>query len=291
MSKNSLPTGPLPDHIQAHFFRSLYDVTGQPWRGTTTRLAERMAEFPARSGVADKRTLPCWSPYAPWGDAGAAKVGALVLDIDGGTSVEEALDRCAGWAMLLHTSWSHREETPKFRVILPLARTVPPADWTARWEVGTSAIGLSLDTTCKDPRRRYLLPAAPAADAPRRSVVALDRPALDLLALQLPPPPAAMALRASRPELHVPARLRDRAVRSRLLSDPDSRERVAAEIGARLGGEGEQRRATDIVCPACARASAWFYIAPSRLRRAMCNHRKSCGWVGGLEELLVAWAA
>jgi hypothetical protein len=89
-------------------------------------------------------------------------------------------------------------------------------EWTARWEAATSAIGLSLDRTCKDPRRRYLLPAAAAADAPRRSVVALDRPALHVLDVQLPTPDAPAA-RTSRPEIHVPARLRDQAVRARLL--------------------------------------------------------------------------
>jgi hypothetical protein len=290
MSESKLPTGPLPEHIPAHFFRSLYDVTGRTWCGPTSRLAERMAAFPTRLGVTNKRILPCWSPYAPWGAPDAAMIGTLVLDIDEGTTVEEALDRCAGWALILHTSWSYQEDAPKFRVLLPLARPVPPKEWTARWEAATSAIGLSLDRTCKDPRRRYLLPAASAADAPRRSVVALDRPALDLLDVQLPTPDAPAA-RTSRPEIHVPARLRDQAVRARLRWDPDSRERAAAQLGAAVVGQGERRRAAGIVCPACSRPSVWFYVAPAHLRRARCNHRESCGWAGGLEELLVGRAA
>lgn len=291
MSESTLPTGLMPDHIDAHFFRSLYDVTGRPWRGSVTRLAERMSAFPTRSGVTDKRTLPCWSPLAPWGDPDTALVGTLVLDIDGGTTVEEALDRCAGWALILHTSWSHREDAPRFRVLLPLARPVSPVEWKARWAVATATIGLPIDTICKNHRHRYLLPAAKASDAPRLSVVALNRPALDLLEVPLPPPPVVPALRASRPYLHVPARLRDHAVRARLHSDPDSRERAAIELGARIVGASGASRATGITCPACGRASVWFYVAPSRLRRAQCNHRESCGWAGGLDELLVGWAA
>jgi hypothetical protein len=87
------------------------------------------------------------------------------------------------------------------------------------------------------------------------------------------------------------ARLLEAAVRGRLLTDPASRERAAIEAGAQLAGVDAERRATGIVCPACGRASVWFYLAPTRLRRARCNHRESCGWTGGVDELLVGRAA
>ncbi len=286
-----LPTGPLPVAVGVYFFTSLFDTGGLPWRGSHARLAERMSTFPVRKSVDDKRKLPCWSPCSPWGTPEAALVCALVLDIDEGTTVEEALDRCGQLALVLHTTWSHTEAAPRFRILLPLARPVPAALWTPRWQAATTAFGLRVDPACKDARRRYLLPATPAADAPRHYVVALNRPALDILDIPLPPEPAVPRVRIPRPELHVPARLRDQAVRARLMTDPDCRERAALELGAKLGGLGEQRRAGGIVCPRCGRPSVWFFIAPGRLRQARCNHRRSCNWAGRLDELLSGWAA
>lgn len=109
--------------------------------------------------------------------------------------------------------------------------------------------------------------------------------------LLLPPPtvPASMTSRAAM--LPVPYRLRDRAIGVRLASDPASRERIAAEVGAELAGSGDDRRAVHAPCPACGQQSAWFYLSPSRLRRARCNHRNTCGWTGTLDELLVRGAA
>ncbi|NDC64868.1 MAG: hypothetical protein EBZ59_13020, partial [Planctomycetia bacterium] len=113
---------------------------------------------------------------------------------------------------------------------------------------------------------------------------------LDLVPL-LPEPTATASTRTERPTLRVPARLRQHAVEVRLSRDPWSRERVAAQLGATVSGEGDRRRASGIACPACARASVWFYLAPSRQHRARCNHLNSCGWVGGPDELMLRGAA
>lgn len=242
--------------------------------------------------MADKRALPCWSPATPW--ANPASVGVLVLDVDGGTSIEEARARCASWATILHTTWSHAPEAPRFRVLLPLARPVPAAAWKARWAVAVEAIGLPVDRACCDARRRYLLPARPqktgtvcgpesAEGASWLAVADLDRPALDLLAVE---PPAPRQVRTPSRPVRVPWHQHQHVVCNRLRHDPGTRRRVAERLDAHLSGAGPGERASGAVCPKCARPSAWFFVAPDRATSARCNHLDSCGWSGPLWELL-----
>ena len=55
----------------------------------------------------------------------------LVLDYDGGYSIEEFLSRYAGFKFFLHTSFSHTKEQNRFRVIMPLDGSVTKAELLA----------------------------------------------------------------------------------------------------------------------------------------------------------------
>ena len=212
------------------------------------------------------------------------EISCLVLDYDTGTQPPtHALEAWKGWRAALHTTWSHTQEAPRFRVILPLLRPIPASRWPEAWAWAAHQVS-GIDRTCKDPSRLYFRPALPSPDAPHEGRIQGGE-LLDLLGMlpdKMPPAPVMM----TRPVLTVPARLAHRAIQVRLAHDAASRERVAMQVGAKLLGEGGRQRATGILCPSCGRPSVWFYLSPDRMTRAHCNHRNSCSWAGQLEDLL-----
>jgi hypothetical protein len=280
----------LPDlRLDISLFDNARDVRPVPRVCSVGGLARSLTTFPVIQ-AANKLDLPAWSParFAIGATRKASAVefvSCLVLDHDDGDP-EAALAAWAGWVAILHSTWSHRPDAPRFRVVVPLAQAVPAERWGAAlaWAAERS---VGADPACKDPSRIYFRPAIPFADAPRLERVQVGD-VLDVLPLLPAEPPPKRPAKAA---LLVPARLRDRAVGVRLGFDPESRERVAAEIGATLAGEGLDRRAVRIPCPACGCPSVWFYLTPTRLRWARCNHRKSCGWKGPLEDLILRGAA
>jgi hypothetical protein len=267
-------------------FANAWDRQPKPRSCTVAGLVRALSTFPVIA-VANKLALPAWSParFVPGRTRSAdavLDVTCLVFDHDHGDP-DVALAAWFGVVAVLHTTWSHTEHAPRFRVVVPLARPVPSAQWSAAW-AWAAGRAPAADPACKDASRLYFRPAIPTAHAPHFARVQGGE-LLDVLCLlsDEPPTPSATTARSS---IVVPARLGRRAIDVRLAHDPASRERVAAELGASVLGEGERRRAEGITCPACGRASVWFYVAPDRLRRARCNHRNSCGWAGRLDELL-----
>jgi predicted RNA-binding Zn-ribbon protein involved in translation (DUF1610 family) len=244
--------------------------------------------------AADKRALPAWSPAtfapgAPRRSEFVVGVECLVLDVDAGDPAV-AFEAWPGLTAVLHTTWSHRPEAPRFRLVLPLARAVPASLWGPAWSWATERAPAA-DPACKDPARLYFRPAVPTASAPFSSQVQVGA-LLDLCA-HVPdaPPPQPPIAAAKRRPVSVPARLRDQAVATRFAHDPATREAAAVELGAQLHGQGADQRATHVACPACGRPSVWFFVAPRQLRSARCNHRESCGWSGPLDALVGAVAA
>lgn len=96
-----------------------------------------------------------------------AAVWALVLDLD--QDVESIAQlwqsvRAQGLEAIGHTTYSHTEQTPKARVVFPLAEECPAERWAEVWAAGqrwAATWGATLDRACKDPSRLYFLPAAP----------------------------------------------------------------------------------------------------------------------------------
>ena len=288
MPATSLPTGPLPVVLPVSFFPDIFEQRAIARTLNWPALAERLASFPLRTAVDDKRRLPCWSSARFAGEGGTAAavtdLSCLVLDVDGGIGIDEALDRCAPFTVALHTSWSHQPEAPRFRLVLPLVHQVPRAGWTAAWSAAVAAFDLPVDRACSNANRRYLLPARPAPAAHTRTELRMTGLALNLLPLAAPPEDHAR-LAAPR-SVVVPLHRMERAVRRRLALDPAARRRLADALGAAVRGTGASERAEGIVCPACGRPSAWFLLAPERATHARCKHRTSCGWSAPVSELL-----
>ncbi len=167
-------------------------ASGDDVAGAVRIAAAKLADDARRAA---KRDLRLWSPTlytpgAPRGSEGVVAVGCLVLDYDAGT-LDDAAYTWESWFHLVHSTWSHRAERPRFRVILPLARPVAAADWAAVWDWAAQLTGNVVDPALKGLGSMYALPAVPRPDAARVCEVFpgpfLD-PAAEGLVLQPPPP-------------------------------------------------------------------------------------------------------
>lgn len=84
-----------------------------------------------------------------------------VLDIDNGTPVEQVVSQIKGYAYLLHSSYSHTAEYPKYRVILPLVKPSHADQWLIHWARINHWFGNINDPAVKDQSRGYFIPCRP----------------------------------------------------------------------------------------------------------------------------------
>lgn len=166
--------------------------------------------------LVDKVRARGWSPAIFAGDrrakAGVEAVFALVLDYEAAegeapTSLDDALDLWRGCLGLLHTSYSHTPERPRFRVIVALSRAVTGAEYGLLWRWAATRCaeaGHQIDEACRDPSRLWFLPAVPPGGEATYQSRALDGGPLDVDAAlseqrerEAPPPPPAPRPRAS----------------------------------------------------------------------------------------------
>ncbi len=305
------------DHDALPFGLTLYDgalTSRWAWAGVTTwgwaadvLTRQHPAGGPAPEPRPDgkkpedpaKLACPCWSAVT-WADgwaqrkaAGVAHVWALTLDYDHGVGPLEALDRWHGFERLVYTSWSHRADKPKCRIVLPLAEPVPGPVWSGVYRAILKDEGGAADPKTLDPSRIWFGFAVGHGGphyARRRAGALLSL--LDL-AIRVEDEQIAEAARleedrarraaAAAEARHRAAAARDRGedaagrLRSRLFAvDPDLRQRVGEAAGGRVvvGPDGS-RAIRKARCPACGRQSVWFGIERGRAR---CDHVNTCGY-------------
>ena len=252
--------------------------------------------------ASSKDRLPLWSPtiYRPGaarGAAGVFSITCLVLDFDDGTPIEahHAWDQ---WPHLVHTSWSHTADHPKWRLVVPLAVPVRADDWPLAywvaldiWQTLRPAGAGMPDAACSDPCRIYYLPAErPGYRAIEADDGELGSWPLCLLpvdttlwrnARQLMDPPRAERSRPAARRIN--AESMEQQVRSALRTDPALRRAVAERLGGTIIEDRGIVRG--ITCPSCGRPDVWYVIDPARRKTAKCNHQNSCGWWGHLDEI------
>lgn len=265
-------------------FRSLKDTAPLAKRWAWPKIVELLSRYRT---VLAKQDLPLWSAASWPGGASSCKavdveaVGMLVLDYDSGAvTIEQAARRWGRWQSLIHTSASHTPDKPKFRVVVPLARPIAPADWARAWR-WASGWCKGVDGSAKDIGRRYFLPGGSAPEHWR--LLVLDRrPLLHLAVERLPEEPAPARPVVPRP---LPGAVRwDEGMREladRLKHDSALRE----SLGIKLGGQVAAGTVRGIRCPQCGDASVWWPLVPNGTPQAMCNHRNSCAWMGWLDTL------
>jgi hypothetical protein len=126
-----------------------------------------------------KGELRVWSPtlYAPGaekrGGEHVTHLSCLVLDHDDGTRIEDASARWSQYFHVVHSTWSHTDAHPRFRLVLPFAHLVAARDWLRVWQWAAARSGHAVDGALKNPSSHYALPAVPNPNWPR---VAFSRP-------------------------------------------------------------------------------------------------------------------
>lgn len=134
-----------------------------------TRPTQRTLEWPALANRLTRHVWrrtkdgPGWSPavYRPGTtrqNESVTAMTALVLDCDHGAPPWDGL---SGWAYAAHTTFQHTAEAPRWRVVLPLARSVPADVWPDVWERARAHLCPTMDAACKDPSRFYWWPSCP----------------------------------------------------------------------------------------------------------------------------------
>lgn len=114
----------------------------------------------------DKFGAPCWSPCIYSSGTTRKKenvirISMAVIDVDNGHSVDSLIQLIHGYTYLIHSSFSHTKDMPKYRVILPLSQTIDAAEWPLAWSRINSWLGGINDPATKDASRLYYMPVCP----------------------------------------------------------------------------------------------------------------------------------
>lgn len=122
--------------------------------------------FGTHQKKSNKKRSPCWSPSrykteATRGNENVVDVSMAVIDIDDGEPVESLIKQISGYTYLIHSSYSHTQEKPKYRAILPLDKPIDAAEWTEAWLRINAWIGGINDASTKDSSRLYFIPLCP----------------------------------------------------------------------------------------------------------------------------------
>lgn len=117
----------------------------------------------AKHAVRPQKDGPAWSP-ASFGKGKTRSVenvncvSMAVIDVDGGDPLDAILPRLASFACLIHSSFRHTPELPKYRIIIPLATPVSQAEWPLVWARTNALVGGCNDPATKDAARLYYKP-------------------------------------------------------------------------------------------------------------------------------------
>lgn len=244
---------------------------------------------PAEWSKPPKKTdLLCWSParYHPGekrSKSNVIDVSCVVYDIDEGSPFE-LHNMFSDFRYYAHTTYSHKPDYPKWRLILPLKKPVPGADWRRAWKAGRELFqgrtGCEIDGVCSDASRLYYIGTREAeefSNLERGQYLDLDYSHI---------PEAADKPRAI-PHVQkkaVYAQNEDKAVYMSLKTDPEARRKAAEALGADISEDGIAR---GMICPGCGRSDLWFAIDPTQKSSATCNHKNTCGYFINLYDLLL----
>ncbi len=103
-------------------------------------------------------------------------------DIDDGLSFEEAIKLSRGLECHIYTTYKHSADSSRLRIVYPLARPVPAAEWPQMWDRFNEMHGNRIDSATRNVSRIFFLPCRHEGDVDSRSEP-FHGPLLDLYAL------------------------------------------------------------------------------------------------------------
>lgn len=266
------PVAELPIRLVT-YRGGLFDTVPVPGQTTWGQLVTALSTRRVMPG--EKQQVPGWSPIAVHEGmtrslAAVETVYALVLDYDGTATLEQAREAWAPWCHVGHTTW---QGAPRCRVVVPLAQPCPAALWVGVYG-WAQARDPRIDQKTKDASRFWYQPATNGPADPFASWVH-EGPALELDYARLMKPKPKL------PPLERTSGAGARRCAVRRLDHPDARMRAAEYLHVAVNANGNAKGAR---CPACGRFSVWWHVEESG--PAICNHRKTCGWMGSLAKVL-----
>jgi len=151
------------DNLFLTTFKHVRDNNPQQTTLSWSELSQVLTEHERRR----EKDGPLWSPTlyqdgATRGKENVVLISCLVLDFDDGISPEKLQPAWERWEYVIHSTFSHSPERPKFRAVFPLSSPVPGEEWPNIYRRLAAALGGGhADLVCKDCSRIYYLPAAP----------------------------------------------------------------------------------------------------------------------------------
>ena len=242
-----------------------------------------------------KADLMAWSPASypagkTRGKASVNQVSCLVFDVDDGMPFEAGRD-CFGdlaLSVCAHTSWSHTDSAPKWRLVFPLMRPIDALHWPRAWRWALkfwaehAGDEWQPDTRCSDASRIFYLPAY--REGQQRQAWSTTSWLLDIPWWEMPEEVAPAPLPDAPATRYVSGSQVEQETRRRLRNDPS----VRRALGKALGGAVNDELVRHVRCPSCGRSDVWWAVHPGKKKTAECNHKKTCGWYGHLDGLAAA---
>jgi hypothetical protein len=256
-----------------------------------------------------KKEITMWSPCS-FADTSskrvenAVSVSMLVYDID--TGMPMSYRACfEPFTYLCHTSWSHTYTTPRWRLVLPLARPIPANEYKIAYNVAVQDFARltgyddMVDTSCSNPNRFYYRFAInpnhrPMLEPPEvytNEGVLYDLDYTEAMANEQARQ-AQVQRRVSKIKRRAVMSPNEAEIQKRLLlsTSPHARLNLAHALGATISA-GVARH---ILCPNRANhptgyrdRTVHYYLSPTTNKWAACNHRETCGWYGDLYQLSI----
>ena len=161
------PAESEPQRFAISTYNNEFDNVPKPRNWTWPEFCQRLGKHLSRS---KKSGNPMWSaaqyyPEAKRCKAGVELITMAVLDIDSGTPVDQVIAQIKGYAYLIHSTYSHTDEYPKYRVILPLVEPSEAEQWPMHWARINHWFGNINDPAVKDQSRGYFIPCRPVGGA------------------------------------------------------------------------------------------------------------------------------
>ncbi|MFM2395799.1 MAG: hypothetical protein RLZZ434_381, partial [Pseudomonadota bacterium] len=126
----------------------------------------------AKPIISDTKDVALYGPYrlndeAKRSNSNVLEVSLLVFDIDDaqGRSAQDIVNLVADYDAILHSTWSHTKENPRYRLIIHLLNPIPAKHFSAvrnGFLFFNSQLASIIDKACSDPSRAYYLFSYPS---------------------------------------------------------------------------------------------------------------------------------
>ena len=255
-----------------------------------------------RTAIQEKKQLPLWSPTVFKNERrsgfNAHVLYFLVFDMDDGQTGFDTWRLFHQYHVMAHTSFSHRPQHHKYRIILPLENPIPATEWErasqAALDMWNSVVGRGEPDlgALHDKARAYFRYGIPHPESNimahhpmypgnyHQTAWSVGHP-LDLKYDHIRIKKEPKRVQYNKPKVYS----NGKTALSEVMMSSAFRSAMAGQCGGTLQGN-EVRYVT---CPGCGQKSVHFSIdltLPSATKWPTCNHLNKCGWWGRFEDLV-----